>query len=216
LPLQDFFMIIDEHFTLRNNLVIDKQDLDLKANEFRVIEKRMLTRFKDRNPTPMNNMDFLLQKSYQGIMDLGNKIEEHQARLALCSHRLRISTKFVLFLLRIRFTLPDSFYQEIGHYLSCEVHGDENEIGWEEITYANTSYLLKFLSAVSKGDTEVKDIQLQKLEDSGKLKKMITNLLDKIAKYGLNLVLPGMKAGKVKSEDGQIPNMSQSKPGKTK
>jgi len=39
-------MLIDEHFNLRNNLGEKKRNLELKANEFRVIEKRMLTRFK--------------------------------------------------------------------------------------------------------------------------------------------------------------------------
>ena len=191
LPLQDFFITIDEHFNLRNNLVTMKQELDIKANEFRIIEKRMLTRFKDRNPTPLNNLDILLQKSYQDIIDLGNRIEEEQNVLKNCSHRLRVSIKLVLFLLRLRFTLPDEYYHEIAQYISYEIHNDETEFGWEETTYTNVSYLLKSFSAASKGE-EVKDIHLQKLEDTGKLKKIITNLLDKIAKYGLNIILPGM------------------------
>ena len=46
LPLQDFFMAIDEHYNLRNRIAERKADLNQKANEFRIIEKRMLTRFK--------------------------------------------------------------------------------------------------------------------------------------------------------------------------
>ena len=46
LPLQDFFMVIDQHFELRSSLVKMKEELSVKADEFRVIEKRILTRFK--------------------------------------------------------------------------------------------------------------------------------------------------------------------------
>lgn len=46
LPLQDFFMVIDEHLQLRNTLSEMKKELEGKADEFRVIEKRILTRFK--------------------------------------------------------------------------------------------------------------------------------------------------------------------------
>lgn len=39
-------MLIDDHFKIRSNIIEKKQQLEQKANEFRIIEKRMLTRFK--------------------------------------------------------------------------------------------------------------------------------------------------------------------------
>jgi len=189
LPLQDFFMLIDEHFNLRHNLGEKKRNLELKANEFRVIEKRMLTRFKDRNPTPMNNLEILLQKSYQDIMELGNIIEEEQEKLAIFSHRLYVSAMFVTFLLKLRFALPDSFEEELRNYFASESNTFEGEIGWEEITYNNLNYLQKFIA--SKGEmSDYRAPVLQRLDDSEKLKKVITSFLDRIAKYGSNLMLP--------------------------
>jgi len=187
--LQDFFTLIDEHFNLRNNLGEKKRNLELKANEFRVIEKRMLTRFKDRNPTPMNNLEILLQKSYQDIMELGNIIEEEQEKLAIFSHRLYVSAMFVTFLLKLRFALPDSFEEELRNYFASESNTFEGEIGWEEITYNNLNYLQKFIA--SKGEmSDYRAPVLQRLDDSEKLKKVITSFLDRIAKYGSNLMLP--------------------------
>ena len=49
LPLQDFFVVIDEHFTLRERLRALKNQLEQKTSQFRVIQKRMLTRFKANN-----------------------------------------------------------------------------------------------------------------------------------------------------------------------
>ena len=137
----------------------------------------------------MNNLDILLHKSYQDIMELGNQIEEEQNKLADCSHRLGIAIKLILLLLEKRFALPASFFEEIKGYISSDVGSEDVEIGWEEITYHNLTYLSKFVS--SKGEMgEYKPGNLQRLTDIEKLKKAITGIMDKIAKYGQNLVLP--------------------------
>lgn len=46
LPLQDFFVVIDQHFALRELLKNLKVQLEQKTGQFRIIQKRMLTRFK--------------------------------------------------------------------------------------------------------------------------------------------------------------------------
>lgn len=43
--------------------------------EFRTIQKRLLNRFKDRNPSALNNLDSLLQASYNSIMETATIIE---------------------------------------------------------------------------------------------------------------------------------------------
>jgi len=46
LPLQDLFLVIDEHFGFREHLKNLKVQLEQKTSQFRIIQKRMLTRFK--------------------------------------------------------------------------------------------------------------------------------------------------------------------------
>lgn len=136
-------------------------------------------------------MDVLLNACYKSIMDTGTRIEEVQASLKAVSTKLSVSVRLIYLLSRLRFNLPHVFMQEVFSYISDEVLGDEEEFGWEEFTYSNLSYLIKYMALASKGGpTEIKDIQLQKVDDSQKVKKAITNLLDKIAKYGSNLSLP--------------------------
>lgn len=48
LPLQDFFHVIDEHFSLRKSLVELNDILNDHAHQFRVIEKRLLVRYEEK------------------------------------------------------------------------------------------------------------------------------------------------------------------------
>lgn len=77
-PLQDLFSAIDDHYNLRNDLRNMKQKLEKKTTEFTTIQRRLLTRFKEKNPAPLNNLDLLLQKSYDDTIGLANKYEHIQ------------------------------------------------------------------------------------------------------------------------------------------
>ena len=46
LPLQDYFIIIDDHYSLRQTMVEIQTELDQSAYQFRAIQKRLLSRFK--------------------------------------------------------------------------------------------------------------------------------------------------------------------------
>lgn len=63
LPLQEYFTIIDQHFDSR---LEDKRltiALEERAKQFRAVQKRLLTKFKDKTPVPLANMDTLLETS---------------------------------------------------------------------------------------------------------------------------------------------------------
>ena len=57
LPLADFFACIDEHFACRQALADVNARLNDRAHQFRLIQKRLLVRFKERNPSPLANLD---------------------------------------------------------------------------------------------------------------------------------------------------------------
>lgn len=63
--------------------------------------------------------------------------------------------------------------------ISSEIVGDEEEIGWEEITNANVIYLLK---VVMKKEMKETHLNIEKIEDFSKFKKHLTFVFDKIAK----------------------------------
>ena len=66
----------------RQNLLRAASELNDRAHQYRLVEKRLLVRFKDRNPAPLNNLDVLLQSTHEQLITLGNK-----ARGPLCVFR---------------------------------------------------------------------------------------------------------------------------------
>jgi hypothetical protein len=49
-------------------------ELNDRAHQFRLIEKRLLVRFKDRNPAPLNNLDVLLNSTHEQLITLGTRV----------------------------------------------------------------------------------------------------------------------------------------------
>ena len=44
-----------------------KELLAQRATQFRVIQRRLLARFKDKTPSPLNNLDTLLDGTYRQV-----------------------------------------------------------------------------------------------------------------------------------------------------
>lgn len=97
--------------------------------------------------------------------------------------KLRVATELIIFLLKMRFKLKENTYELIRDILICPISDEENDFGWEELIYANITYILKMLT---KKDGEGAQVNLQPLEDLDKFKKHLTLLFDKISKDGLN------------------------------
>lgn len=71
LPLDEYFALISIHFSTRQRLQDYLSQLNDGAHQFRMIEKRLLVRFKDRNPTALGGLDVLMKESYRKLLSLG-------------------------------------------------------------------------------------------------------------------------------------------------
>ncbi|KAG8517523.1 Protein PTHB1, partial [Galemys pyrenaicus] len=65
IPLQEYFELIDHHFELRVNGEKVEELLSERAVQFRAIQRRLLTRFKDKTPAPLQHLDALLDGTYK-------------------------------------------------------------------------------------------------------------------------------------------------------
>ena len=102
LPLADFFGCIDDHFSVSTaaapavipffhvSLVVGcfflaevqcrqvlgevNDKLNDRAHQLRQIQKRLLVRFKDRNPAPLANLDVLMEGTHSQIMEIANEV----------------------------------------------------------------------------------------------------------------------------------------------
>lgn len=58
---------IEQHFKFRKALAELKQMLATRTQQFRVGEKRLLARFKDKTPSPLQNLDDFLYANYSKV-----------------------------------------------------------------------------------------------------------------------------------------------------
>ncbi|NWU71421.1 PTHB1 protein, partial [Pterocles burchelli] len=70
IPLQEYFELIDRHFELRLNAEKFQELLSERALQFRAIERRLLTRFKDKTPAPLQHLDTLLEGTFREVSTL--------------------------------------------------------------------------------------------------------------------------------------------------
>ena len=79
LPIKELFEVVNENFAIRHESKKLRKLLETRTIQFRMIQKRLLNRFKDKNPSPLNNLDFLLNHTYDQIIEMAMKIEKHNA-----------------------------------------------------------------------------------------------------------------------------------------
>jgi len=183
LPLQEYFELIDEHLRCRAQLRVLSDQLTNRAQQFRIIEKRLLVRLKDRNPAPMQNLELLFDGTYHQLLHLAEATEIVQQQLRFHGARLAAGTRLLLLLLRLRFGLNAEDAELIEAHLSPVVN-DTPDQGWEERTDAAITHLLRssLSKETSKDVRSSNAVQLVCPTDASKLKKHITLVADRLHK----------------------------------
>lgn len=188
LPLTEYFEMIEEHLRARHELADLSAQLEQRAHQFRVIEKRLLLRLKDRNPAPLASLELLFQGTYAQLMDLARATENAQESRSFQAVRLSAGTRLLLMLCRLRFALDDDAFTLLEAHLSPLVIETEDQ-GWEERTTAALAHLLR--SSLAKAGKEAAgaaaaatsvQATLARPADAQKLKKNITLVCDRLNK----------------------------------
>eukprot|EP00931_Biecheleriopsis_adriatica_P004464 TRINITY_DN106128_c0_g1_i1.p1 TRINITY_DN106128_c0_g1~~TRINITY_DN106128_c0_g1_i1.p1 ORF type:complete len:906 (+),score=217.10 TRINITY_DN106128_c0_g1_i1:235-2718(+) len=183
LPLHDYFALIDDHFELRRHLDELRKDLTDRTHQYRVIQKRLLVRFKDRNPSPLNHLDTLLNLTFEQTVLLTDAIDDVEQALRTVSCHLTAATELVLALIRFRFGLDDENFKILRLHLSPELC-DTVEQGWEEKVDTSLIHLLRTSLARSVKDRSTLPPPMKVPQDTLKLRKRITNVVDRLASGG--------------------------------
>lgn len=184
MPLQEYFELIDHHFELRINGEKLEELLSERAVQFRAIQRRLLTRFKDKTPAPLQHLDTLLDGTYKQVIALADAVEENQASLFQSFTRLKSATHLVILLVGLWQKLSAD-QVAILEAAFLPLHEDTQELGWEETVDAAVSHLLKTcLSKSSKEQALNLSSHLNMPKDTSRLKKHITLLCDRLAKGG--------------------------------
>ncbi|XP_062843657.1 protein PTHB1 [Trichomycterus rosablanca] len=185
IPLTEYFEIVDQHFELRVNAQKYQDLLSERAVQFRAIQRRLLTRFKDKTPAPLQNLDTLMEGTYRQMIALADAAEENRACLVQAFSRLRSATHLLILLV--------SLWQGLGSDQTAVLEAtllpllqDTPQLGWEECVDAAVSHLLRTCLSRSPKDQamNLSTTQLSMRRDASRLKKHITLLCDRIGKGG--------------------------------
>ncbi|NXP12338.1 PTHB1 protein, partial [Thinocorus orbignyianus] len=184
IPLQEYFELIDRHFELRLNAEKFQELLSERAVQFRAIERRLLTRFKDKTPAPLQHLDTLLEGTFREVIALADAAEENQANLFQAFTKLKSATHLMVLLISLWQKLSDD-QVAVLEATFLPLAEDTPELGWEEAVDAAISYLLRTcLSKSSKEQALNLSSQLCMPKDTSRLKKNITLFCDRLAKGG--------------------------------
>jgi len=180
--LNGYFIVIGSHFEARQNLKATHDALEKSAGQFRLIEKRLLVRFKDRNPAPLKGLDGLLQVSYDKLLELAAQGESQQVTLASLASALAAATRLVLLILQLRYGLDEEMMAVLEAHWSPKVVDCEMHHGWEETTEMALGLLLKTAlgKGGGKGEGSLPQAPPAPIKDVGKLKKLIVNVIERL------------------------------------
>mmetsp|Transcript_66862 Transcript_66862/g.186862 ORF Transcript_66862/g.186862 Transcript_66862/m.186862 type:complete len:862 (-) Transcript_66862:169-2754(-) len=198
LPLHDYFQLMDDHFALRKHLEELRSDLADRTQQYRVIQKRLLVRFKDRNPSPLNHLDSLLTLTFEQTLQLTDAIDDAERALRTVSCHLSAATELVLLLIRFRFELDEDNFRVLRMHLSPELY-DTIDQGWEEQVDASLIHLLRTSLARNAKDRSTLPPPMKVPQDTLKLKKRITSVVDRLANGGR--VVGGEGGGAAEEEE---------------
>lgn len=182
LPVQDVFDLVDRHFAARTAISSIDAQLEQQEVAFRSIQKRLLVRYKDKNAAPLNQLDVLMEEVYEHIMELADKLATAQEQLLAAGQALGAGVQLLLLLCKLQFGLSQGELQVLSSCLSPVVHDGLEVGGWEEMTEAAMTQLLRTSLARSQKDAAASVPFGEPVQDTARLRKHISLVLERLAK----------------------------------
>lgn len=193
LPLPLFFDEIDLHLAARHSLRDTYSALNDLAHLYRVVEKRLLTRFKEKNATALGGLDDVLNDTYAKLTGAADAASEAQRELALRHRGIDGMARVLVELATMRGDGREEQQREVLLAYLCpsllagkgSCSGELEGTGWEEMCETGLTYLLKTtLAQKSDPSYRVTGKAPSMPEDSGVLKQRVTLLFDRLDEGG--------------------------------
>ncbi|KAF2356403.1 PTHB1 N-terminal domain [Trinorchestia longiramus] len=182
LPLNELYTLIDAHFLRRKKHNSLNDQLLQRCLQVRAVQRRLLTKFKDKNPTPLTNLDNLLDGMYKQVLHITDLIQDNTGALELSGAHLSCVVQLVVQLVRLHYNPPHQKLLEAA--LSPQMPPPQQSQGWEEVVACCVSHLLHTVCGDSSDSDYLAPDALSQPPDTSKLKKLISLLLERLTKGG--------------------------------
>ncbi|XP_018007608.1 protein PTHB1 isoform X2 [Hyalella azteca] len=182
LPLNELYSLIDAHFLRRKKHNGLNDQLLQRCLQVRAVQRRLLTKFKDKNPTPLTNLDNLLDGMYKQVLHITDLIQDNTSGLELSGAHLSCVVQLVVQLVKLHYN--PGHLQLLAAALSPHMPPPQQTQGWEEVVDCCISFLLR---TVCGEDTDLPPSStLSQPLDTSNLKSRIALLLERLTKGGIN------------------------------
>eukprot|EP01039_Chlorochromonas_danica_P000897 gene894-978_t len=222
LPLEDYFSLIEQHLVGRMKLMEMENELELAAQRFRLVQKRLLVRFKDRHPSPLHGLDLVLQEVYADLLRQGDSVEAQQKYLQLLEVDLAAFSRLISHLIIMKNNLSSADRVVLQAHLCPEAASGSAgpaDQGWEETVTASLNYLLRTTLSKSGGSTKESSnsagmasssssLEIPKNTDA--LRKALQQVMDRLEK-GLRLAPAAQASGAQSPSPVPTPSTSSKK-----
>lgn len=92
---------IENHFETRQKYTTLQTELLQMSAQYRLIQKRLISKLKMKNPTPLNNLELLLKDTFNEIMNLTIQLEEESSNLSISQIKLSCALKLIVNLIKL-------------------------------------------------------------------------------------------------------------------
>lgn len=183
LPLEEFFALLQSHLAHRIALLQQTAKLNDASQQYRLIEKRLLVRFKDRNPTPLHGLDVILKETYTLIMKIADEIEDTQRKIVQYSNEIKCFSKLLCLLIAMKYQLSFPERQALMCHLCPEIR-DGVDQGWEESVTASLQSLNRAISSKVSKESGVSSAstEMEMPKNVDLLKRLFLQLIERLDK----------------------------------
>eukprot|EP00041_Stephanoeca_diplocostata_P029217 m.856941 g.856941 ORF g.856941 m.856941 type:complete len:879 (-) comp23518_c0_seq6:247-2883(-) len=179
-PFESYFRTIEHHFVVRQHLNELYAALDKQAEQIRVVQRRLMTRYTDKTPAPLDALDFLLDTAYNNMLEVAEKAESAQQNLARANSDVSAATRTMVDLLRICHALDEENTGILESALFVDFENATEDEGWEERVDAALVFLLK--KNMSSQPRDVNRVEAFTIPDDVEpLKRHFRQLCEKLA-----------------------------------
>ena len=179
---QKFISIVANHFNENNYKKVIAKELEKYTSLYTNVQKSLLTKYKEKNPPQLENLDFLLKQVDKEINNKSDELMNVNNKLKVFHKEIAIWIESILFLLKLRARMSEEHYQIVRAAFPLD-HINDNEYSWEDVTMANMTNLIVFY--FKKGKTALNEVQ--EVNELDKWNKYFVLLLKEIiAHKGLN------------------------------
>ena len=115
-----------------------------RAAQFRSIQKRLLARFKDKTPTPLTNLDTLLEGTCRQLHQSIEAVDQCLLELKRSSNNLSCITSLLVFLVRLSSGLSEDEVNKVRAALTPNVHDFQEQVCTNSL-FRNSGCVMKLI-----------------------------------------------------------------------